>query len=162
MDLLPWTWACLRILVGFMLFICPTCFHFLISILWCPLLSPSKKRCSVRLYYHLCCMGSSFIYVIYLLFWSLQDDFHITSCSRCLTVTRRLPNIEQELLTITKYMSSPLLFLWGSSFSIFCFLCRVMYIIVCPLSFFFSLHCPSIYSLWHSFFKLFLQAVTIN
>lgn len=161
MDLLPWTWACLRILVGFMLFICPTCLHFLISVLWCPLLFPSKKRCSVRLYYHLCCIGSSFIYVIYLLFWSPRRfPYHIMFTpfnSNTTTTTSRAGTTYHNKV----HQFTPAV-LWGSCFSLFCFLCRVMYIIVCPLSFFFSLHCPSIYSLWHSFFKLFLQAVTIN
>ena len=37
----------------------------------------------------------------------VQHDFHITSCSRRLTVTRRAPPLEQELLTLTEHMCSP-------------------------------------------------------
>jgi hypothetical protein len=65
--------------------------------------------------------------MLFIYYSGVQDDFHITSCSRRLTVTRRLPQVEQELLTITKYISSPLLF--SQSFAFCVELCISLYVL---------------------------------
>jgi hypothetical protein len=40
----------------------------------------------------------------------VQHDFHIRRCSCRLTVTRRVPLVEQELLTLSEHLSSPPVF----------------------------------------------------
>ena len=100
--------------------------------------------------------------MLFIYYSGVQDDFHITSCSRRLTVTRQLPKVEQELLTITKYMSSPLLFFGvrvSQSFAFCVELCISLYVL-CPFSIHYIVLRFTAYDI--VFFKLFLQAVTIN
>jgi len=40
----------------------------------------------------------------------VQHDFHVRWCSCRLTVTRRVSQVEQELLTLPEHMSSSLAF----------------------------------------------------
>ena len=88
---------------------------------------------------------------------SIGDDVRVL-----LTVTRRVPLMKQELLTILDHMSLPMFcFLWGSCCSIFSFLCSVLYIIVIVVVLVFSDHCivdhSSIYGFWLS--PWYLQAL---
>ena len=64
-------------------------------------------------------------------------------------VTRQVSLVEQELLSLPKYLSSPPVFsgvrvAWSLSV-----LCSVLYIVVCPVSFRHCVFCPSsIYGFW--------------
>jgi hypothetical protein len=81
-------------------------------------------RCSVRLYSHFFCRGGHvlfnfvFIYVMFYLILYLftstcvQHDFHISCCTTSLTLTRRVPQVEQKLPTLPVHWS-PLLFFVG-------------------------------------------------
>jgi hypothetical protein len=64
------------------------------------------------------------VHVLFMLFVFIYA-YWCPWCSCRLTVTRRMPFVEQELLTLPKHM-------WGSCCSIFSFLCSVLYVIVCP------------------------------
>ena len=58
----------------------------------------------VCLYSHLFCRG--FLFHLYsFTYTDVHHDFHITWCSCCLTITRQLALVEQELHTLTKHMS---------------------------------------------------------
>jgi hypothetical protein len=60
-----------------------------------------------------------------LIFTLVQHDFHIRWFSCRLTVTRRVSDVEQELLTLPEHLNSPR-FLVGLCCSIFIFLCRIL------------------------------------
>ena len=71
---------------------------------WCPL---QFLRCSIDLY------RGYVLYLRYLYLFTytgVQPDLHIRWCSCRLTVTRRVPIVEQKLLTQTQHSSSPLVF----------------------------------------------------
>ena len=56
--------------------------------------------------------------------------------------TRWVQHVEQKLLTLPKYLSSPSV-LSGSCCSIYCFLCNVLQIIVCTFVPLLCMYCPS-------------------
>jgi len=51
-------------------------------------------------------------------------------------LARRVPHVGHKLLTLPEYLSSPWM-LWGLYYLIVCFLCNVLYIIVCSFVCFF-------------------------
>ena len=53
-----------------------------------------------------------------------------------------------ELLTLSEQLTSPQIFWWVYFFSIFSFLCNVLWIIVCPFALGHCAVCPSIYRFW--------------
>ena len=83
------------------------------------------KRCSIHVSWLQFGMWG-FMFQLFQLYLStyanVQYDFHITWCSYCLTITQRVPHVEQDLLTPAKHTSS-LQLLSGvrvSQFSVFC------------------------------------------
>ena len=104
-------------------------------------ISARKKTmfCQVRLYLYLFCRGSCFIYAvcihIRILYTCAQQDFHIRWCSCRSTVTRRVPLVEQELLTLSGLLSSARFivgFLFDQSL-IFCVVFCISMFVLLPL-----------------------------
>ena len=60
-------------------------------------------------------------------------------------VRRRLPHVEQDLLTLPKHLRSPPGFLWGSCCLVFNLLCRVFCTIICLVVFLFLAMALSVY-----------------
>ena len=59
------------------------------------------QRCSVRFYSHLFCRGLCLSMFLYLFKCTgVQHDFHVTWCSYHLTVTWRVPLVEQKMSTL--------------------------------------------------------------
>ena len=79
------------------------------------------------------------------------DDRHKTTCYWFNYRTKVLTLTLFNLLTLTVYPRSPLVFRWVFCYLIFFFLCSVLYIIVCPIVLFSFGHCTvcrSIYGVW--------------
>ena len=79
-----------------------------------------------------------FLLLLYLsMYTGVQHDFHVIWCSCCLTVTRRVSLVEQELLTLPEHLSPPpvlVMFVFLDLF-VFCVVfCRSLFVL---LSFFF-------------------------
>ena len=49
--------------------------------------------------------------------------------------TRRVPHVEQDLLTLPKHLRSPQILWWGSCCLVFSFMCNVLCTIICRLYF---------------------------
>ena len=86
-----------------------TCLHVFSSVLWCSLRFLRKKICSIHLYSHFCYVWCScFIYVFLYSFTytGVHYDVHVRWCSCRVTVTWRVPLVEQGMLTLTEHQSS--------------------------------------------------------
>lgn len=87
---------------------------------------------------HLICRGyvsfTLFVHTHVLTHTSVKHYFHIIRASCRLTVTRRVPLIEQERIPFRNTCVHPC-FVWGSSCSIFTFLWSVLWIIACAFCF---------------------------
>ena len=68
--------------------------------------------------------------------------YGVIVCSCHLTVTRMMPLVEQELLTLVEHLISPD-FQWCSCCSIFSFLCSILQIFFSPFFFGSLFVCPS-------------------
>jgi len=69
----------------------------------------AKKKCSIPLDLYLFC-GGFMLYLCYLYLFTytgVQHDFHIRRCSCPLAVTRGVSHVEQEMLTLPEYLTSP-------------------------------------------------------
>jgi hypothetical protein len=76
-------------------------------------------------------VGFATFYDFDIRFWNCSDSVVYFGIIRKLT--RCVPHVEQELLTLSDHLSSPPVFSGDSCCSIVSFLCSVLYIVVCPL-----------------------------
>jgi hypothetical protein len=108
-----------------------------------------------RLYSHLFCRKFMFYwcYLYLFMYTGVQQDFHISWCSCRLTVTQQVSHVELEQLPFLEPEFTTV-FLWGSFFSVFSFMCNDKKCVLdrslsfCPFSFGRCVVCPSIYSFW--------------
>ena len=76
--------------------------------------------------------------------------------------TRRVPLVEQELLTLSEHPFFTSGFQWCSCCSIFSFLCSVLQIVVYPVSVGHCIVCPMIYSDYPSNIFWYLQTLLLH
>jgi hypothetical protein len=128
---------------------------------------PVRYPRSIRLYPNLVCRGPWFVNVTYT---GVQHDFHIRWCSCRLTVTRRVPLVKQEMLTLPEHLSSILVFsdVRVAQSLVFCIMfCRSSFVLFLlpivssvPRFTASSAHCtvcPSIYSFFCPLYRLSLD-----
>jgi len=75
-------------------------------------------------------------YLYSLTYTDVPHDSHIRWCSVDLIVIRRVPLVEDELVTLPDHPGSVTVFVWFSCCSMVCFQCNILRIIVFLLSHF--------------------------
>ena len=100
------------------------------------------------------CLLFGFIYISL-----FEKDSHIIWCPSPLTVTRRIPLVEQELLILHEYLSWLTIFQWDICYSIFRYLCRVLFTFVCLFSLVIVLSVLRFFSVFHPQWHLFTSTL---